>query len=201
MQSFPRLGAVNLALVSLYFVPVWGRDAVRSLTSPYSGFEDRAQAAAAGYFRELFDFGLDGLIRTASILAGIKLVIAAAFVAYLIEFARAFTMRREPNRETLDVVLTLAVAGIACWALPALALDDPALIRLYATQILLVCGAVIMIMVERHIEQPEATASRTITAAQERDAQQRANAATHAQARRKWWRFCWMARTGAPSAS
>jgi hypothetical protein len=47
MRSFPRLGAVNAALVSLYFAPVWGIEAVRALTSPYYGFEHRAQAVAA----------------------------------------------------------------------------------------------------------------------------------------------------------
>ena len=47
MRSFPSLGCVNAALVSLYFVPVWGGDALRALTSPYNGFEDRVQATAA----------------------------------------------------------------------------------------------------------------------------------------------------------
>ena len=51
MRSFPSLGCANAALVSLYFVPVWGGDALRTLTSPYNGFEDRVQATAAIYFR------------------------------------------------------------------------------------------------------------------------------------------------------
>src|SRR5215471_16456568 len=76
MQSNLRLGAANAALVSLYFAPVWGTQAMRALTSPFSGFEDRAHAVAAGYFRALFDLDLDGLVRTANVLAGIKFVIA-----------------------------------------------------------------------------------------------------------------------------
>src|SRR5882757_1778637 len=72
MRSFPRLGAVNAALISLYFAPVWGIEAVRALTSPYYGFEQRAHAVAASYFRTLFDLGLDGLLRTSTVLAGIK---------------------------------------------------------------------------------------------------------------------------------
>ena len=75
--------------MSLYFFPVWGRDAVRALISPYNGLEDRAHATAAIYFRHLFDLGFNGLVLTSHVLAGIKLVIAAAFVAYLIEFARS----------------------------------------------------------------------------------------------------------------
>jgi hypothetical protein len=108
-------------------------------------------SAAAVYFRQLFDLGFDGLLRTANVLAGIKLVVAAGFVAYLIEFARALAMARPVNRETLDAVLALAVAAVVIWAVPALALDDAGLIRLSATQILLVAGAVVVVMAERQI--------------------------------------------------
>jgi hypothetical protein len=153
MRSNPGLGLVNFALVSAYFVPAWGHDALRVLTSPYNGFEDRAHAVAAIYFRDLFDLGLAGLIRTSEMLAALKMVIAAAFLAYLIEFARALAMRRQPNRETVDVVLLLALAAASIWILPTLMLGDPALIRLQATQFLLLVGAAIVIMTERQIEQ------------------------------------------------
>jgi hypothetical protein len=152
MQWSPKLGPANLALVSLYFAPVWGSDAVRALTSPFNGFEDRVHAAAAAYIRGLFDLGLDGLVLTSQILAGIKLLIAAAFIAYAIEFARALATRREPNRETQNAVLLLAVLGAALWTLPALTLDPSGLVRLYATQLLLIAGAFIVIMVETHVE-------------------------------------------------
>jgi hypothetical protein len=153
MRTTPGLGHVNFALVSAYFVPAWGRDALRVLTSPYNGFEDRAHAVAAIYFRDVFDLGLTGLIQTSEVLAGLKLVIAAAFVAYLIEFARALVMRREPNRETVDIVLLLALATSMIWILPTLKLGDPGLVRLQATQFLLLLGAAMVIMIERHIAQ------------------------------------------------
>jgi hypothetical protein len=151
MRSNPRLGLVNFALVSAYFVPVWGHDALRVLTSPFNGFEDRAHAVAAVYYRDVFDFGLAGLIRTSELLAGIKMVIAAAFLAYLIEFARAVVTRREPNRETVDVVLLLALTGAFIWMLPTLKLGDPDLVRLQATQFLLLIGAAVVIVIDRHI--------------------------------------------------
>jgi hypothetical protein len=153
MRSFPRLGAANAVLVSLYFAPVWGADAFRALTSPYSGFEDRAHATAAGYFRALFDFGLDGLVRTANVLAGIKFVVAIAFLAYLIDFTRSLVVGREPNRETLDAALVLAASAFMLWAWPVLGSGDGTLIRLHATQFLLLIGAMIVISVERHLEE------------------------------------------------
>lgn len=166
MQSFPRLGFVNAALISCYFAPVWGIDAVRALTSPFSGFEDRLHSTAAVYFRNLFDLHLEGLIRTAQVLAGVKLVIAVAFVAYLIDFARALLMRREPNRETLDIVLLMASITLVLWAWPAFAARDIGLIRIEATQFLLLTGAMIVIVVERQID--EAASARSAAAPSEK---------------------------------
>jgi hypothetical protein len=153
MRWIPRLGPANLALVAIYFMPVWGREAVRALRSPYNGFEDRAHAAVAAYFRDLFDFGLDGLMRTSNVLAAVKLVAAAGFVAYLIEFSRAVAVGREIDRTTADGVLVLAAATVLIWAAPLLRLDDPGLVRVAATQLMLIAGAVVVATVERHVEQ------------------------------------------------
>jgi hypothetical protein len=148
MRAIPRLGSSNLAIISIYFVPAWGHDALKVLTSPYNGFEDGIHATAAIYFWKMFDFGLDGLIRTSNLLACVKLVIAAAFVAYLIEFARSLVMEREPDPMTVNAVLWLAVAANMIWALPTLFVGNAGFIRLEATQFLLLAGAAIIIMVE-----------------------------------------------------
>ena len=163
MGSFPRLGAVNAAVVSVYFGLVWGRAAVSALISPFHGFEDPSHATAVGYFRNLFELTLDGVIRSAQVLAGIKLVIAVAFLAYLIDFARALVMRREPNRETLDWVLLFAGIAIMLWAWPALRSGDPGLIRLHATQFLLLTGAMVVVVVERQIDEGRRSVSVTAT--------------------------------------
>ena len=153
MRSVPRLGAVNAVLISLYFAPIWGIEAVRALTSPYYGVEDHGQAVAASYFRTLFDLSPDGLLHASTVLAGIKLVISAAFVAYLIDFARALVVGREPNRETLDALLVLAGAAIMLWGWPALRSGEAALIRVQATQFLLLMSAMIVILLERQVEE------------------------------------------------
>ena len=170
MRCRSRLGAVNAALISIYFASVWGSDAVRVLTSPFYGFEDRLQATAAGYFRGLLDLGLEGLVRASNLLAGIKLVIAAGFLAYLIDFIRALMAGREPNRETLDLVLLLAGSAIMLWAWPALHAGDAGLVRLLATQFLLLIGAMFVIAVERQLEDAPAAAVRTLAGGRAADA-------------------------------
>src|SRR5262249_29185269 len=140
MRSFPRLGAVNAALVSLYFAPVWGAEGLRALRSPFYGFEDRVHAVAASYFRTLLDAGVNGLGHISNALAGLKFVVAIGFLAYLIDFARALAVGREPNRETLDAVLLLAATAFMLWAWPALGSGDAGLIRLHATEFLMLSG-------------------------------------------------------------
>jgi hypothetical protein len=157
MRSFPRLGAVNAAIVALYFAPVWGGDGLRALISPFHGFDDRVHAVAASYLREMLDLGLTGLMHTSSVLAGLKFVIAIGFLAYFIDFARALVVGRDVNRETLDVVLVFAVATLMLWAWPALGSGEPVLIRLHATQFLLLSGAMIVILIERHLEEAKAS--------------------------------------------
>ena len=145
------LGSFNLALLSFYFFPVWGRGAFRVLFPSYNSLGDHAHTTAAIYFSQLFDLSFKGLLLTSYVLAGVKLVIAAAFVAYVIEFARSCVAGRQPDHETTDVVLILAVVGILLHALPALALGEAAITQLYATQILLIAGAITVIVVERHL--------------------------------------------------
>jgi hypothetical protein len=152
MRPNSRLGLVNLALVSAYFVPAWGREALAVLTSPFNGFEDRGHSVAAIYIRNIFDFGLTGLVRTTEMLAVLKMVIAAAFVAYLIELARALATGREPNRETVDILLVAALSTVLIWIPPTLALGDGDLVRLLAAQFLLLVGAAVVIMIERQAE-------------------------------------------------
>jgi hypothetical protein len=144
------LGSVNLALVSLYFIPVWGQEAIRALMSPMHGLEQRVHASATIYVGDLFSFGFSGLALTSSVLAGIKLVIAAAFAVYVVEFVRSWVTGRAPDVETTDVALILGAVGIVICVLPA-ALDNPALVRLSATQTLLFSGAIMIVAVERRI--------------------------------------------------
>jgi hypothetical protein len=153
MRLSPRLGSVNLALVSAYFAPVWGLEAVRALASPFGGFDDRAHGAAASAIYQLFGPGLDALMRASTMLAAIKLIIAAGFLAYLIELVRALAAGRGPDRTTIDVALVLAITAVVLWIVPVLALGDGTQVRLYATQLMLVAGAVFAITIERHIEQ------------------------------------------------
>jgi hypothetical protein len=169
----PRLGSVNLALLSLYFFPLWGREAFRALISPYHGLEDRTHAVATVYISRLFYFGVQGLALTAHVIAGMKLVIGVSFAVYLIEFARAWTVGRNTDRETIDCVLILAVVGIVIHAVPALAFGDGAMIRLYATQTLLIAGAIIVIAVERQIAPEREPAAPVVVPTQRHEAVRR----------------------------
>lgn len=163
MGRASRLGSVTAALVALYFAPVWGGDGLRALISPYYGFEDQVQATAANYLRDLFELKLAGLLRASAVLAGTKFVLAIGFMAYLIEFARSLAVGREINRETRDGILLFAACALMFWAWPALMSGDPVLIRLHATQFLLLLSPMIVIVLEIQIEEMNAVPQRAIS--------------------------------------
>lgn len=148
-----RLGPYNLALVSCYLVPVWGAEAMRALTSPYSGLTDPVHAGAAIRLRSFLDLGSDGLMQAANGLAAFKLLVVASLLAYLIEFARAVVSDREPDRATVNVVLIFAVAAVAIWIMPALAFDGAAAQHAHVAQLLLVASTLFLITVERHVDE------------------------------------------------
>lgn len=165
MRTFPGLGSANVAVISLYLAPLWGIEALRALRAPLQGLDILTHANAVTYYRQLFDFGIHGLIGASNVLAGAKLLAAAAFLAFLIDFARALAVGRDANRETLDAVLLLSIVCIVLWIWPALATGEATLVRLHATHALMLAGAVIVVVMERHIrasQGPVATRSEWI---------------------------------------
>src|SRR5262245_7086586 len=149
----PRLGPYNLALAACYFAPVWSLEAIRALTSPYGGLTDPMPAGAAIRLRALLGLAPEQLLDVATYLAAFKLVVVASLVAYVIEFSRAVVTGRAPDRATTNTVLALAAAAVAIWIMPALAFDPAAATHAHVAQLLLVAGALIVITIERHIEE------------------------------------------------
>ena len=151
-MRLPGLGSSNAFLIACHLAPNWGLKSLRMLFSLFVGFEDRSHATAAIYFNRLFDLSLDDLLRISSVLAGIKFVVAVGFLAYLIDFARACAIEREPDRKTLDLVLLLALATVVLSAFPALALGDAEALRQQVSYLLLLTGALTVIAMERGAE-------------------------------------------------
>jgi hypothetical protein len=148
----PGLGSFNAFLIACHAAPSWGQQSLKSLLSLFVGFEDRAHATASIFFQHLLDLPFDGLLRISATLAGFRLVVAVGFLAYLIDFARACVMEREPDRATLDLVLLLALATTLLSLFPALALGDGDTLHRQASYLLLLTGALTVLAVERRME-------------------------------------------------
>ena len=156
MRGFPRLGSVNAALVALYFAPVWGRDGLRALISPFHGFEDRVHAAAASYYRELFDLGLSGLLNTSNALAGSNSSSPSGFWRILSTL---------PARWRLAAIPTVR-RSISCWSLrasrsccghgPLSAAATPRSFGCTPRNSCCISSAMIVIVIERHVEEAAA---------------------------------------------
>ena len=160
----PRLGPYNLALAACYFAPVWSSEAIGALTSPYVGLTDPIHAGTAIRLRVLLGLAPEQLFDVAGYLAAFKLVVVASLVAYVIEFSRAIVANRAADRATTNTVLVLAVAAVAIWIMPALAFEPAAATHAHVAQLLLVAGALIVITIERHLEEMAAAVAPAVNA-------------------------------------
>src|SRR6267154_2221963 len=142
MNNLIPLGAVNLLLVSVYLVPVWMKDALRVLNSPFGGLHDRSHDAEVGFIREFLGLGIDGMLVVSQALAGLKLLVVVAMAAFYIDVIRAVAERREPDRATIDTVLMLVFISILTVVLSALRVKDSELVRTLAMQIMLLCSPI-----------------------------------------------------------
>ncbi len=147
MRRYPSIGQFNVALIALYVIPVWGRDAARVFISSVYGLDDRAHLVASAFYMRLFN--LHGLPQVATVLAGLKLIMATVFLAYVIDVLRGVAIGRQEDQATLGAALVAAIAGILVFALPFYLGGHGDLVRLQATQFLMVMGAVIVCLTER----------------------------------------------------
>ena len=145
----PSVGEINAMLVAAYFLPLCSREAVAALTSPVYGLTDPDFVTVAVFYRQLFDLAPGGLARVASVLGGIKLVMAAGFLALIIDVVRGIVIGRKGDEATVNVALLIGALGLLVWSIPFYAAGDAAMMRLIATQALMISGAVIVVMVQR----------------------------------------------------
>ena len=92
-------------------------------------------------------------------LASLKLLLVVAMAAFYLDVICAVAQRREPDRATTDTVLVLAFVSVLTLVLSALSsLKDSELIRTLVTQIMLLCGPIIVTMMERDVERRASSA-------------------------------------------
>ncbi len=137
--------------VSLYFVAVFGRDAIAHLASPVWGFDDRDFARAVFDIGAAFGAGPRGLVMLAAFFAALQLAVAILF-AFYVATRMAGLFGGETQHEMLDAGVVLALIATFFAAAPALLEATPQLLAQHRPVLWLAGLAATLSLIERAME-------------------------------------------------
>jgi len=144
-----RISTFNGALLAAYFVPTWTILAGRIAISPVRGFYEQANVSVALYLNDHLQLAATDLTRFAWLLALGRLTVAAFFVVFLVQITRPAMRKAGDCDEALAIALgigsLISFAGMAT----ASQVGETAALRLHATELMLLLGTAIILVVER----------------------------------------------------
>ncbi|WIW44091.1 hypothetical protein ML401_21545 [Bradyrhizobium sp. 62B] len=152
-----RIGSVNGALLAAYFIPAWALVAFNIIIAPVHGLYERPSVAVALYLSDHLQMAGMDTVRAAWLLALGRLTVVAFFAIYLVLLCIPRTRRNGGSDEALGIAL--AIGSLISFASMVMAskVGEMAALRLHATELLLLLGAAIVVVIER----PE-TAPKTV---------------------------------------
>jgi hypothetical protein len=158
MSTNWRLSSFSGALLSAYFIPTWAIVAYRIMETPVRGLFERPDVSAAFYLGDHLHWGATGLIRAAWLLALGRLTVVAFFAVFLLLLCRPKIRIAGGCNEALSLALT--IGSIISFALMLMAsqVGEVEALRLHATELLMMLGTAIVLLVEPVLTVPAAAA-------------------------------------------
>ena len=155
MSTNWRISSFNGALLAAYFIPTWTIVAFRIIVSPIHGLYERPNIAVGLFVSDHLQLAGITAVRVAWLLALGKLTVVAFFVMFLAFIVRASIRKTGGCDEALAIALTIgSVISFASMVMASQVGETQAL-RLHATELLMLLGTAIVLLVERPA-QPQA---------------------------------------------
>jgi len=149
MSTNWRISSFNGALLAAYFIPTWTIVAFRIMVSPIHGLYERPNISVALFISDHLQLAAMMTIRAAWLLALGKLTVVAFFVIFVVFIARASIRQTGGCDEALG--LALAIGSVISFASMIMASEvgETAALKLHATELLMLLGTAIVLLVER----------------------------------------------------
>jgi hypothetical protein len=154
MSTNWRISSFNGALLAAYFIPTWAILAYRIMEAPIHSFNERPNVAVAFFASDYLQFAATGMVRTAWLLALARMIVVAFFAIFLVLLARPSIRKAGGCNEALGIALGLG--SLICFAMMLMAsyVHEAEAMRLHATELLMLLGTAILLLVERPAEAP-----------------------------------------------
>ena len=151
-----RIGSVNGALLAAYFIPSWSLVAFNIMMAPVHGLYERPSVAVALFLSDHLQMAGMSTVRAAWLLALGRLTVVAFFAIYLALLCIPRVRKNGGSDEALAIAL--AIGSVISFASMVMAskVGEMAALRLHATEVLLLLGAAIVVVIERPEAAPQA---------------------------------------------
>jgi hypothetical protein len=146
-----RISSFNGALLAAYFIPTWTIVAFRIIVSPIHGLYERPNIAVALFVSDHLHLATT-TVRVAWLLALGKLTVVAFFALFLVFITRASIRKAGGCDEALG--MALAIGSVISFASMVMAsqVGEAQAVRLHATELLMLLGTAIVLLLERPAE-------------------------------------------------
>jgi hypothetical protein len=161
MSSNWRISSFNGALLALYFIPTWTIIAFQIIVSPIHGLYERPSISVALFISDHLHLAGVATVRLAWLLALGRLTVVAFFAVFLVFISRPSIRKSGGCDEALG--MALAIGSIISFASMVMAsqVGEIAALRQHATELLMLLGTAIVLLVERP---PQPQADQSVTA-------------------------------------
>ncbi len=153
MSTNWRISSFSGALLAAYFIPTWTIIAFNMMVSPIHAFFERPNVSVAFFISDHLHLASGGMVRAAWLLALGRLTVAAFFVIFLVLLSRSAIRRSGGANEALGIALGIGSLISFAAMLMASEVGEVAARQLHATELLMMLGTAIVLLVERPAKQ------------------------------------------------
>ncbi|MFL6840640.1 MAG: hypothetical protein ACJ8FZ_25505 [Bradyrhizobium sp.] len=144
-----RISSINGALLAAYFIPSWTIIAFQIMVSPVHGLYERPSVSVALFISDHLQVVSITTVRFAWLLALGRMTVVAFFAIFLVFLTRPSIRKSGGGNEALGIAL--AIGSVLSFASMVMAskVGEPEALRLHATELLMLLGTAIVLLVER----------------------------------------------------
>jgi hypothetical protein len=144
-----RISSFNGALLAAYFIPTWTVIAFKIMILPVHGLFERPSISVALFVSDHLHLTATTAVRFAWLLALGRMTVVAFFAIFLVFITRPAIRKSGGCDEALG--MALAIGSVISFASMVMAsqVGETAALRLHATELLLMIGTGIVLLVER----------------------------------------------------
>src|SRR6478672_684615 len=148
MRTDWRISSFNGVLLAAYFIPTWTIVACRIIISPIQGLYERPNVSVALFISDHLQLAALTTVRFAWLLALAKLMVVGFFAIFVVLITRPSIRRAGGCDEALAMALAIGSVISFVSMVMAAQVGESQAIKLHATELLMLLGTAVVLLVE-----------------------------------------------------